>query len=88
MYSQDGQLLTEKRYRPGDLETSSVDPNTGELLAWDWEESGTVEMNCFLCHTPKPNNNARADALQSGSFKWANTATLVDSGLVMNLGDS
>ena len=82
MYSQNGQLLTEKRYIPGDFETSSVDPKTGELIRWDWGESGTIEMNCFLCHTPKPNNDARANALGSGDFKWANTATLVDSGLV------
>jgi thiosulfate reductase cytochrome b subunit len=88
MYSQDGQLLTELRYKPGDLETSSLDPISGKLIRWDWQESGTVEMNCFLCHTPNPNNTARAEALQSGSFKWANTATLVDSGLVSNLHDS
>lgn len=50
--------------------------------AWDWEKSGTVEMNCFLCHTELPNNAARVNALQSGNFQWANTATLLDTGII------
>lgn len=49
---------------------------------WDWETSGTVEMNCFLCHTEKPNNLARVTALQAGDFQWANTATLLDTGII------
>lgn len=76
MYSQDGQLLQNLPYRSSSLETNSVDPETGDLIPWDWQESGIVEMNCFLCHTPNPNNDARAEALQKGEFKWANTATL------------
>jgi thiosulfate reductase cytochrome b subunit len=88
MYSQDGQLLTDLRYRPGDLETSIVDVNSGDLIPWDWQDSGVVEMNCFLCHTPNPNNAERENALRSGSFKWVNTATLVDSGLVLSKHDS
>ena len=35
-----------------------------------------VEMNCFLCHTPNPDNGSRLDRLHAGDFKWANTATL------------
>ena len=54
----------------------------GEAKSWDWQQSGVEEMNCFLCHTP--------DAQQSGSpcrhckrgrFQWANTATLLGSGI-------
>lgn len=82
MYSQDGRLLTDLSYRYGDLETSTVDPETGMLNPWDWQKSGAVEMNCFLCHTPNPNNDARADALQSGNFMWANTATLIGTNIV------
>ncbi len=44
--------------------------------------STDVEMNCFLCHTASPNNAARLAALAAGQSAWANTATLVDSGIV------
>ena len=84
MYAQDGQLLTDLTYRPGDLETNAIDPDSGNLTRWNWQESGIIEMNCFLCHTPTPNNKTRAAALTTGDFQWANTATLVDSGLVTN----
>ncbi len=64
------------------VETTIIDPETGELVAWDWQASGTTEMNCFLCHTPSPNNDARKAELAAGNFQWANTATLVGNGLV------
>jgi len=35
-----------------------------------------VEMNCFLCHMPDANNEARIAALEAGQFTWASTATL------------
>jgi thiosulfate reductase cytochrome b subunit len=41
-----------------------------------------VEMNCFLCHLDSPNNEARIEALQTGLFGWANTATLEGTGIV------
>ncbi len=41
-----------------------------------------VEMNCFLCHTPKPDNETRLKELQQGRFDWANTATLASTGLI------
>ena len=81
-YSRDGKLLTELTVTSGDPETQIVDPQTGELVAWDWQASGVVEMNCFLCHTPSPDNQARIAALQAGEFRWANTATLLGSGIV------
>lgn len=40
------------------------------------------EMNCFLCHIPNPNNNARLTALEAGQTEWASTATLLDTGFV------
>lgn len=59
-----------------------LDPATGEAVPWDWQQSGTIEMNCFLCHTSQPNNQARVEALLAGDFRWANTATLVGTGVV------
>lgn len=86
--SKDGTPLTELEHQPGDPETNWLDPETGELVPWDWEESGLVEMNCFLCHTPSPNNEARKNELQSGNFKWANAATLLGSGVLEKAGTS
>jgi thiosulfate reductase cytochrome b subunit len=83
----DGELLADLSASASDLETHIVDPETGELVPWDWAESGTVEMNCFLCHTPEPNNEARLQALHDGQFQWANTATLLGSGIVEQDGD-
>jgi thiosulfate reductase cytochrome b subunit len=85
--SRDGELLTELSLTANDLDTHIVDPETGELVPWDWDASGVVEMNCFLCHMPEPNNEARLQALHSGQFQWANTATLLGSGIVEQVGD-
>ena len=63
-------------------ETHVLDPQDGEVRAWDWEASGAVEMNCFLCHTPAPDNAARLQALQEGRFAWAASATLLGTGLI------
>ena len=60
MRGRDGRLLT-------DLEPDGV---------WDWRESGVVEMNCFLCHIPDPNNEARVAAIEEGRFRWASTAAI------------
>ncbi len=67
---------------PNDPETSLIDPVSGERTAWDWNESGVVEMNCFLCHLADPNNEARISALEAGNFGWANTVTLLDTGIL------
>ncbi len=88
MYARDGQLLMDLKYSSTSLETNIVNPETGKLERWDWQESGVVEMNCFLCHTPNPNNDSRANALQNGDFKWANAATLVGSDIISVTGDS
>lgn len=79
--ARDGQSLLEKQPEASHLETSLIGAD-GERVAWDWSESGVVEMNCFLCHTTTPNNLARIQALESGQFQWANTATLLGTGLV------
>ncbi len=80
--SREGIPLMELAATPGNPETNILDPQTGESIPWDWTESGVVEMNCFLCHTPNPNNEARSEALHEGTFKWANTATLAGSEIV------
>ncbi|MEK6256483.1 MAG: cytochrome b/b6 domain-containing protein [Chloroflexota bacterium] len=50
-------------------------------------EDAGVEMNCFLCHLSDPNNQARIETLQAGLFEWANTATLLGSGIVTQEGE-
>jgi thiosulfate reductase cytochrome b subunit len=78
--SRDGTALT-------DLKTSKDNPETtllknGMVSIWDWNQSGTMEMNCFLCHLESPNVTARADAIRAGDFGGANTATLLDLNIV------
>jgi thiosulfate reductase cytochrome b subunit len=81
----DGTPLAQVSVQPGapaGTATHILDPESGDPVPWDWEASGTVEMNCFLCHIPSPNNAARVEALQAGQFEWANTATLLGTGIV------
>ncbi|MCJ7512220.1 MAG: cytochrome b/b6 domain-containing protein [Anaerolineales bacterium] len=55
---------------------------------WDWAKSGDLEIDCFLCHLPDPNNEARIQAIRRGDFRWASTATLLGTGIVKAGGDS
>ena len=86
VYSQDGTLLNE-------LDISLDSPQTtftneeDELAEWDWSASGTIEMNCFLCHLTQPGNESRVETIATGDFAWANTATLVDTGVVSQTED-
>ena len=41
-----------------------------------------VEMDCFLCHLPKPDHEARMRELREGRYRWAATATLAATGVV------
>ena len=86
--SRDGTPLLELPPSATDPEASILDASTGQPIPWDWQESGVVEMNCFLCHTPQPDNDARIAALQDGEFGWANTATLLNSGIVEKSGET
>lgn len=49
---------------------------TGEIVRWDWLRSGVEEANCFLCHLPAADFEARKGAIGRGEFGWAVTATL------------
>ncbi len=73
--SRDGDLLTDLKTSKDNPETSTLDAN-GNVTTWDWDKSGTMEMNCFLCHLETPNTAARAEAIHAGEFGNANTATL------------
>lgn len=68
-------------------EATILDPASGQPVSWDWVQSGTMEMNCLLCHTAAPNNAARLERLQAGQFGDAVTATLLGSGIVEASGD-
>ncbi len=77
-----GQPLTDLSPAADNPETASYDPATNESHPWDWKQSGVVETNCFLCHMTDPNNEARIEALNEGQFAWADTATLLGTGIV------
>lgn len=80
--SRNGTPLTDLLPDPANVEASARDPLTDRLTGWDWQASGVVEMNCFLCHTPNPDNAARLAALQAGDFGWADAATLAQTGVI------
>jgi len=65
----------------------ALDPATGDAVAWDWTRSGTVELDCFLCHLTAPDNDARVRALRAGRFDWAATAALESTGIVAATAD-
>ncbi|MBL8351088.1 MAG: cytochrome b/b6 domain-containing protein [Burkholderiaceae bacterium] len=84
-----GPATTSRAGRPlATLTPSAGDPETswlaasGQREAWNWAESGTMEVNCFLCHLERPNLAARSAAIRAGRFADANTATLTGLGLV------
>ena len=67
---------------PLDPSYSIRDRASGRVIPWDWAKSGTAEADCFLCHVPKASRGARRKEMSSGNFRWANNATLVDTGIV------
>jgi cytochrome c553 len=86
--SRDGESLSDLLADANNPEASIL--NEGMPEAWEWSQSGTVEMNCFLCHLENPNNEARIKALEKGDFGYANMATLLGTGIVdrSNLGQN
>lgn len=58
------------------------DRDTGLVSPWDWQKSGVAEGDCFLCHVPKASRGERKKEMAAGNFRWANNATLVDTGIL------
>jgi thiosulfate reductase cytochrome b subunit len=85
--ARDGTPLEELTPDARNVEAAIVDGATGQVAPWDWRASGTVEMNCFLCHIAAPDNGARIEALETGAFRWASTATLAGTDAVARAGD-
>jgi thiosulfate reductase cytochrome b subunit len=83
--SRDGESLPDLKVSKDSPETSILE--NGTASTWDWNESGTMEMNCFLCHLETPNVTARAQEIASGDFGGANTATLLNLNIVNKSGD-
>ena len=79
--SRDGAALDNLKDDVENPETAILDKD-GNPTVWDWDKSGTMEMDCFLCHLETPNTTARADAIHAGEFGNANTATLTDLNIV------
>ncbi len=88
-----GPATTSREDAPlADVKVSKENPETsilknGNASAWDWNKSGTMEMNCFLCHLETPNNTARVDSIKAGEFGNANTATLLGLNIVTKSAD-
>lgn len=78
--SRDGTPIIEVEANPANPETSIL--VDGNAKAWDWAVSGTMEMNCFVCHLENPNNDSRVATIANGDFVNANTATLIGTGII------
>ena len=85
--SREGTPLGQLSSDSSNPEAAILNPETGQPEAWDWNKSGVIEMNCFLCHLTNPNTETRAAEIKAGKFGQANTATLVDTGIVNKSAD-
>ncbi len=68
---------------PFDPSYTIRDRETGQIVPWDWHKSGVAEADCFLCHVPKASRGDRKKETGAGDFRWANNATLLDTGVVV-----
>jgi thiosulfate reductase cytochrome b subunit len=84
--SRDGAALDNLKDVAENPETAILDKD-GNVTVWDWDKSGTMEMNCFLCHLEAPNTAAREEAIAAGDFGNANTATLTGLNVVAKAGE-
>jgi hypothetical protein len=78
-------FLTPEAQPSGPLDPSYTirDRETGQVIPWDWQKSGIAEADCFLCHVPKASRGDRKKEMAAGNFRWANNATLADTGIVV-----
>ena len=79
--SRDGQPLGSVARTLDNPEATILEAD-GSFKSWDWESSGTMEMNCFLCHLESPNLQARKEYISNGKFSYASMATLEGTGIV------
>ena len=79
--SRDGEVLTDLPMSKSNPETAILNKD-GSASTWNWDKSGTMEMNCFLCHLESPNTEARSAAIHASEFGNANTATLIGLNIV------
>jgi len=82
-------FLTPEAKPTGALDPSYTirDRDSGRVIPWDWQRSGIAEADCFLCHIPKATRGERKKEMAAGNFRWANNATLLDTGIVVRRGD-
>ena len=85
--SREGKPLVSLPPDPNNPEASILNLETGKAEGWNWSQSGVIENNCFLCHLETPNDEARTEAIRSGAFGAANTATLIGTGIVTGSAD-
>ena len=78
-------FLTPEAKANGPLDPSYTvrDRVSGKVVPWDWAKSGVAESDCFLCHAPKASRGDRREAMAAGNFRWADNATLADTGIVV-----
>ena len=76
-------FLTPEAKPTGSLDPSYTirDRESGQVIPWDWQKSGIAEGDCFLCHVPKASRGARKKEMVAGNFRWANNATLSETGI-------
>lgn len=79
--SRNGKPLTEITGGEDSPEVTVLYPD-GTIATWDWKASGTMEMNCFLCHLENPDLDTRREVIRIGSFRMASMATLNGTGVV------
>ena len=80
--SRDGRPLVEIDFNGVNDPEISILNETGTVSTWSWASSGTMEMNCFLCHLENPNLVTRKEFIGDSGFDYAAMATLDGTGIV------
>jgi hypothetical protein len=64
-----------KRYdqvvRESDFEDGEKNALNGDYYKANWNASGIIEADCFMCHLPQYDNNAREKQIKSYNYKYA-----------------
>lgn len=81
-----GGILTGELTAPAG-EALLVNSETGDVSVLQ-SAVADAEMNCFMCHSTHTNNDVRLEVLAAENFAWANTATLVGTGVVEQVGNT